>query len=159
MIACVATPLPSSRRFMAAIPIGVEAFPSPSMLADILSAINFSVSGSSILKIFLIKGCNNFASFWLSPLASTSSNMPSHTAYTAHSSSAREKASAAEPSIVESTPAGLVHTRVQMEPTTMINQIVFMLYFTGSKKNICQPPQMFFCLTKSGENCIVVKKE
>ena len=78
--AWVATPLPLSRRFIAAIPSGVDALPRPSMFDDMLSAMYFSVSMSFILKIFFIKGCNNFASLALKPLASTSSKIPSQTA-------------------------------------------------------------------------------
>ena len=50
IIGAVILPLPSSRRFMAFMPIGVEALPSPSILLDIFRAIYFSVSGSLILK-------------------------------------------------------------------------------------------------------------
>lgn len=72
-------PLVSSA-FKAFIPIGVAAFPRPSMFADILRAIIFSISGLSILKSFLIIGRKSFASLSPSPEASTSSKTPSQTA-------------------------------------------------------------------------------
>lgn len=79
IIAKFAFPLLSSSDCIAFIPIGVAAFPRPSIFAEMFSAIIFSVSVLSILNIFLISGRRSFASFSPSPLASTNSKIPSQT--------------------------------------------------------------------------------
>ena len=82
--------------------------------------------------IFFIMGLKSFASFSLSPLCSTISSIPSHTAYMAHSSIARDSASVEASTMIVKVFDGSFHKRKHIEPTIIKNHILFIVYIYAS---------------------------
>lgn len=126
--------LPSCIEFIAFMPIGVDALPSPKRFADIFIDMYFAVVSSTPLNKKRISGRSNFAIKADAPDFSSRAKKPSQKAYIATSSIARFTEFVAPVSIAPKIPSGLLSSITTLPDIKSNNQMIFIrLYIFNDK--------------------------
>lgn len=121
-------PLLSSKSSIAFIPLGVDAFPSPSIFDDIFMAIYFWASLFFVLNKKLINGLSTFANLSDNPLLSNILIKPSQTLYIPNKFIHRETALSADDNKLDNIAFGLAKISEIADKIIIKNQIIAIFY-------------------------------